>query len=477
MNKLWISLFWCVAVVGCDSGSTGPNTARPNFVVILTDDLDWRLMPHLERVQQHLVTEGATFTNFFVTTSICCPSRVSFLRGQYAHNHRVFTNRPPLGAHPRVRELGLESSTLATWLQSAGYRTAFIGKYINGYTGTDQAQIPPGWDEWYATIGGHYFDFGVNENGTVVEYPGCCDSYEPDVQTSKAVDFIRRTGETGAPFLVYLAPYAPHGPATPAPRHEGRFGGVKIPRVLSFNEDDVSDKPTFISSLPPLTPQQIDRSDEFYRQQLRSLLAVEDMLDSLVVALEAAGVMERTYIFFTSDNGFHIGEHRLGRGKTTSYDEDIRVPLLARGPGIPAGRTVREIVLNIDIAPTLAEFAGVLPPPFVDGRSFLPLLHGYGWSGVDWRDGFLIQRWRTEPNLPTEPQYFDFGYRAVRSLNYLYVEWDNGEFELYDRRSDPYELENIYSTADPSLPTRLSSWVDRLGSCAAEGCRAAEEKW
>jgi arylsulfatase A-like enzyme len=451
-----------VAFTACDSGTTEPIPPQPSFVVILTDDLDWKSMPYLPRLQR-LADEGVTFRNFFVTTPVCAPSRATMLRGQYAHNHGVLVNSGAMGGYDRFRELGRESSTVATWLHSAGYRTAFLGKYMNGYPDFE-AHVPVGWDEWFATFD-KYFNFRANDNGCIVEYQGP-DNYETDVIASRAAEFIRAAAAAQAPFLLYISTHAPHGPANPAPRHAGEFAGVTAPRSPSFNEEDISDKPSWIAARPQLTQAEIDEIDEFFRQRLRSMLAVDEMIDTLVNTLAATGRAQQTYIFFTSDNGYHLGEHRFKKGKTNPYDEDVRVPLLVYGPGIGAGRQVSEIGLNIDIAPTLTALAGLPAPSFVDGRSLVPLLSGIQGAPGAGRAGLLIE-W-----LKPDKEYI-----AVRDASYLYVHhFGRGELELYDRRLDPYELDNSYPTADPDFLGDLSAWLGRLKLCAGAGCRSAEDQ-
>lgn len=470
-----------LSVIGCEVDTNDPDgqrqaarvpALRRNFVFILTDDLDWQLIPYLDQVRTHLVQKGATFDHFYVTSSVCCPSRVSYLTGLYAHNHGVLTNGYPLGGYRSFRERGHEGRTIADRLHAAGYRTALIGKLMNGYPlRGEEGYVPPGWSEWYATTDGHYYDFRINENGRIVDYP-CCDAYETDVQTLTAVDFIRRAVTEQKPFFLWINPIAPHAPAMPAPRHFGATSSIQVPRKPSFNEADVSDKPDQIATRELMGPGQIAALGARFRRGVASSLAVADMLDSLLATLASTGVLGNTYIFYTSDNGFHWGEHRLGAGKTTAYDEDIRVPLFVRGPGISGGRTVEEIVLNIDIAPTLAALAGVEPPEFVDGRSFAPLLSRSFATPGRWRKGLLVERW----DPAGSPRYFSAtGYTGLRTLEYLYVEWDTGEYELYDRFNDPFELENIYYSASPELRFHLSTWLNQLSSCSASGCSALED--
>jgi arylsulfatase A-like enzyme len=464
-----------MSLVGCDPSTSEPAIERPNLIFIVADDLDWGSMPHLDRLQDHFAA-GAVFENFFVTSPLGNPSRASLLRGQYPHNHGATVNQPPLGGFSHFHELGREGSTVATWLQEAGYATVFVGKYLNLYPdgAAEQNYVPPGWAEWYASIKSHYYDFRLNENGEEVYYP-CCEDYETDVLTAKTVDFIRRAANAEDPFFIYVAPFAAHSPAEAPPRHQSAFGSIRAPRTPSFNEEDVSDKPDVIERAK-LPPDAIDAIDEKFRQRLRSMLAVEDMVDSVLLALESTGTIDRTYVFFASDNGFHFANHRLDANKATAYDEDIRVPLYVRGPGITPGRTVRNIVLNNDIAPTLADLAGAVYPPFVDGRSFRPILFDRGSSATEWRNGFIVEKWRDDPSQPPPLHYTKLGHRSVRTRDYLYVEWDVGEYELYDQQNDRYELENLYQRADPAFITELRAWMDRLASCAGIWCRAAEDE-
>src|SRR5215216_1167401 len=257
-----------VAYVGADSGtatSTEP-VERPNIILILTDDLAGDDISHMPNLRSLLIEQGTTFENAFVTDSLCCPSRATILRGEYAHNHEILGNELPQGGYKKFRALGHENSTIATWLQSAGYRTVLVGKYMNDY---DTTQVPPGWDEWDA-IAGNYTSNDLNENGRIV-------SYDPeqhhldDVLAEKAVDYIERPGG-GAPsffvphqpFFMWLGTKAPHAPADPAPRHEDDLPNVSLPRPPSIDEDDVSDKPAWIRDNPPLSQQEIARAQDLY---------------------------------------------------------------------------------------------------------------------------------------------------------------------------------------------------------------------
>ena len=489
---LWSSL-WCVlnfghaSAVEHDSGQkAAPSThLRPNIIFILTDDLDARELAAMQRVQLDLVYEGVSYTNYFVTNSLCCPSRASILRGQYVHNHGIWQNNLPSGGFGKFHGHGLENSTIATWLQAGGYRTALMGKYLNTYPrGVQPTYVPPGWDVWDSpTDRNAYseFNYKLNENGKIIPYGDGVNDYLTDVLSRKAGAFIRQSAESGTPFFLYLATYAPHSPWTPAPRHRQTFADAQAPRTASFNEKDVSSKPAFIRALQPMSARMIARVDKIYRLRLQTLQAVDELVAHLVEVLRQTGQLDKTYIVFTSDNGFHLGQHRLDQGKQTAYEEDIHVPLIMRGPGIPAGHVVPDLAVEVDLAPTFAAWAGVPTPVYVDGRVLTPLLKSKLTVSHQSREGVLIEhRPGNEPFLSRfERKIVTKGrlpaYTAVRSRNYLYVEYETGERELYDVRNDIDELNNIYRTAAPALLKRLSEWLQRMKTCATAGCRLAEE--
>src|SRR5215208_17605 len=485
---------------------------QPNIVFILADDLAVRdlnpnTLKHMPNLRS-LMEKGTTFENAFVTNALCCPSRATILRGQYTHNHQILSNEPPLGGFQKFRYLGPEDSTVATWLDGAGYRTALVGKYLNGYSGT---YMPPGWDDWHA-ISGNFLSNGLNENGHIIDYDPD-HYYLDDLLSEKASDFTRSAAgpappffTTKRPFFLYLATNAPPQPATPAPRDENAYPDLKLPHRPNFEEKDVSDKPEWIKDNPPLSPEQKGYMKELHRKRLQSMLAVDDMIGNLVKTLKERGALENTYIFFTSDHGFHLGEHRLGAGKWTPYEEDIRVPLVVRGPGVPEGETRDQLVLNNDLAPTFANLAGAKTPSFVDGRSLVPLLEYHPPPAKDWRKRFVVESVAERGGAP-EPPLIDestftplltgdplpnnwrrtsaasakasreWGRRwmkALRTEDYLYVEYKTGEHELYDLRKDPYELDNEYATAPPDLKQKLEKQLDALRKCKAQQCRTAE---
>lgn len=502
-----LSLALLVVALGSSSENTLSGTAgaeRPNIIFILTDDLDAQSIAFMPKLKALLSDQGVSFSNFFVSFSLCCPSRATILRGQYAHNTQILGNTPPDGGFEKFHSLGEENSTIATWLQAAGYRTMYVGKYLNGYPrGVALTYVPPGWDEWYSAVRGNAYgeyNYVLNENGKLVTYGNKPEDYGTDVYASKSVDFIQRTVKENKPFFIHVSVYAPHSPATPAPRHENLFLDAQAPRTPNFNEEDVSDKPAYIRNRPSLTSKEIAQIDEQYRKRLQSLQAVDDAIEALINTLKAVGQLDNTYIFFASDNGFHLGNHRMAMGKSSPYEEDIHVPLIVRGPGVPAGRTLEHLAGNVDLAPTWAELAGAPAADFVDGRSLVPLFGDNPPSTDFWRQAFLLENGnvalRSEAELNTPVTDVEDGllepedplqneaqqrqglgipaYRGIRTKDYLYVEYVTGERELYDLNKDPYELQNLSATADPALLKQLSSWLAELRRCVAASCRAAE---
>jgi N-acetylglucosamine-6-sulfatase len=435
--------------------------SRPNFVFVMTDDLDEQSMQQLGGIRDIMRTNGTTFKNAYVTYSLCCPSRTTILRGQYPHNHGILGNLLPLGGEAKFRELGLDRSTVATWLNDAGYQTKYIGKYMNGYKDLHK---PPGWDEWFV-LQGDVNNNQVNDNGTSVTLTG----HSTDVFAQEASDFITRSSATPEPLFVLVGTKAPHRPPEVANRYKDQFAATPLPRSDNFNEADVSDKAQWLRAYPKLSQAEIDDTQTLYRERLRSMLSVEDLLRQTISTLQQTGELHNTYIFFTSDNGFHLGNHRLSRGKRTSYEEDIGVPLMVRGPGVPAGALRQELVLNNDFAPTIADLADASTPAFVDGSSFAPLLTGS--PPTSWRAAFLeegtLETIGTETPTPT--------HKSVHTRQHVFVEYaETAEHELYDLSTDPYQLQSKTRADNEQLFSELQAQLNALRNCSGTGCRAAE---
>jgi N-acetylglucosamine-6-sulfatase len=446
------------------AGETTPARSddRPNVVFVMTDDMDEKLLKDMPVVQLRMVDMGVTFDNAFVTQSLCCPSRATILRGQYPHNHSIMSNDLPDGGAVRFRRLGLDESTFATWLQDSGYRTGLIGKYLNN---TEKGYVPPGWDEWYGMTD-MASDRTLNQNGNVRHYSRT--TLMTDVYREKSLDFLRRATDDASdpPFMLWVGTFAPHLPADYADRHADLYRGARLPKPPSFNERNVSDKPEWIRKIPPLTPGEVRTLQAEHRDQLRSLRAVDEMVGAILNLLRDRDELRDTYVVFTTDNGLQRGEHRLLK-KSTPYEEAAGVPLVIRGPGVPEGEVRDHLVINNDFAPTFADWAGVDTPDFVDGRSLAPLLVPDPPADSAWRTAILNERHQKKPSHVPE-------YEAVRTATHTYVQWETGERELYDLRKDPYELDNVYKSADPALIARMKTRVKMLRDCKGTTCRAVE---
>ena len=465
---------------GASARSAAP---RPNIVFVLTDDLDWSLvqyMPHVEQLQ----AQGTTFTNYLVTDSLCCPSRASIFTGCYPHDTGIFTNGGADGGFAQFHGRGEESVTFATRLQSRGYRTALMGKYLNGYTPQGRVDgksryIPPGWNEWDVAGNGYpEFDYNLNENGRIVHFGSRPRSYLTDVLARKGRAFVDRASAAGKPFLLEISTFAPHAPYTPAPRDAADFPELQAPRTPAFDEADLSDKPSWLRDHPSLNPTQISEIDAAYRERAQAVEAVDDLIAKVEATLRRDGVARNTYIFFSSDNGYHMGDHTLMPGKLTAFETDIRVPLVVTGPGVVAGRNVARVAENIDLYPTFVRLGRAGTSVLADGRSLVPLLRGQPAPG--WRDAALVEHHGPDfaaaagPDAPQPGSGNPLTYEALRLPHATYVEYANGEREYYDLESDPYELTNIYSNLPRSRVDALHSRLAALESCrGAASCQLA----
>ncbi len=468
-----------VLVASGPSPSLVPTTtaqSRPNVVVVVVDDLDAASVAHMPAVKRLLSDQGATFARFFATTPLCCPSRASILRGQYAHNHGVLRNTGDDAGFAAFQTSGSESATMATLLDDAGYETALVGKYLNGYSmgGDDRTYIPPGWDFWAAGVDHAAYDgfrYELNVNGDLVRYGNDDRDYMTDVLASHAQDFLAAATSGSEPFLLYLAPYAPHSPSTPAPRHKGQFAGANAPRTPAFNERNIRDKPDWVQESSRMSDSRIMKIDADYRRRLESLLAVDEMVDAVVGQLEQAGVLESTYVLFLSDNGYFLGEHRQPHGKDAPYDAASRVPLILRGPDFPAGSSVDGLALNIDLLPTVLDLAGLNAPSFVDGRSLAPLARG---DNPGWRQSALLEGFGKETESLEGTESSTPPFRALRGEEVLYVEYETGERELYNLRKDPFQLSNLARETEKSLLRAYSRRLQGLSSCTGRDCQELE---
>lgn len=487
------------AVAACGGGS-GPTTPPPtmatptppppNIIVIQTDDLEAHGIERMTKLDSLITRQGIRFANAFVTTPLCGPSRASLFSGAYAHTHGMVSNGPPFGGFETWFRLGRDSSTLAVWLKAAGYRTSLVGKYLNNYPATapSQTYIPPGWDEWIGLMLDRRAElelYTLNENGTLHEYRGNQpDGYQTDVLATRATDFIRRAESNDAqPFFLYVGVSAPHVPARPAARHDGVLGRLQLPKGASFNEDDVSDKPGYVQRTRQFTTEQIEQMDEDYTDRQLTLLAVDDLVENIVRTLDQAGELANTFIVFTSDNGIFQGEHRQ-TGKSAAYDEAIRVTMIVRGPGVPAGRTMDHLVANIDLAPTFLALARAPEQAGVEGRSLLPLFSASPPASSAWRRELVIEYLGGSGGAESEEGVVRAqgsqaqlvrglpDYSALRTETQTYVEYVNDEKEFYDLVRDGQQLDNLMQLGgDPALVAQLHARLATLRNCHGAACR------
>jgi N-acetylglucosamine-6-sulfatase len=489
----------------------GAAQGHPNVLVIETDDMRWDDIRWMPSVRHLLRDKGLSFENSFAPYPLCCPSRSSFLTGQYTHNHHVYSHREPYGFAAFD-----DHRTIATVLQAAGYQTALVGKYLNGYgeqplsTGEPSLHyVPPGWDEWYAGsdhlwdfsdpnyLGGTYsYDKLVqNINGEIQAFPG---RYSTDVLAEQTRRLITGFTEARAPWFLWWTPVAPHHglpqePDDPLPtrRLDGHFSEWETPGrpdwVKGWFDDRIShgsgtppsrsaeantrDKPGYLRKLPELTSAERDATTEVTRQRAESLFALDRQIRRTVAHLRRLGQLENTVIMFTSDNGYYLGEHRKRTGKTTLHEPSLRVPLIITGPDVPHGRR-HDPVTTVDLAPTIASYAGTTMPN-ADGTSILETIRAgdQGWQRPIITEAMLrFGRYAHEHQLGPQP----LDARGLRLGRWKLTRYSTGEVELYDLRTDPLELKNLHRARRYAKTLRkMGKLYDRYLDCRREQCQVA----
>ncbi len=458
---------------------------QPNIILINLDDADHEmlspatmalLLPNLSRFAE----QGVQLTNFHVTTPICGPSRASLLRGQYAHHTGILSNG--LGASrsngfdggvESYFQRGYHENDLSTWMKTAGYHTMQVGKFLHDGSVNE---IPPGWDDFYSSRGANYFGTFRFTNqffpaGQAYLEPISVYRTTQESQEMQSLIDQHVARANGQPFFMYFAPLAPHLPTAHTgfgmvePQYQGWWPDLLPPHDDSVNELDFSDKSTAIRSIPPLTNAELAWTDSIHRERMLSLKSIDDMFAALTDQLQQLGLTENTYIFLTSDNGFHNGHQRL-IGKAVCFDRASRVPTYVLGPGVAAGRKADHLLAHIDLAPTIAELGNAEIPTWVDGKSFLPLL----WDPdlvppAEWRDAIVIETWETITSFGN--RNYNTASRALRMFESVYIEWANGSAEFYDLVMDPFQLANVYdwlSAADQAVlaDDLRAFWKDEL---------------
>ena len=486
---------WAVASLASAAASR-----PPNVVMIMTDDLDTSVfqtalaLGYLPNIDAELVRKGTTFTNTFAALPMCCPSRTSYLTGQYPHNHHVFRNRGPMGGFDHFDH---DESTVAVWMHAAGYRTGIVGKYLNGYGRTDKsgggAYVAPGWDTWDALFTASQYNFYMSRNGTRVKFGSSPDQYQTDVLASLGQGFLQKKTD-GRPFFLTLTPTAPHyeGPddddddsgatVRPPPRYADTPPLATIPpeSLASYNEADMSDKPAWMQADGLVDPV---GQRAGYNSKIAAMRGVDDLVGTAVAALRATGHYDDTVLIFTSDNGFQYGTHRRTQ-KTELYEESIRIPLIIRGPGQTVPRSVDAWAMNIDWAPTILDYGGATPDIEIDGTSLVRFVDTP--DPPEGRRTVLIEHPCDGTAMADHPPY-----DAIRTKDPAFTQDPTGATvlvyaetlnkrnavvarEFYDLATDPLEDESQHASTDPAMQKvmkALANRLDQLKACVGDGCR------
>ena len=501
----WLKLLVFVGITFVSCSVLAQVQDKPNIVFLLTDDQDVTAnsLDYMPKLNKLLRQEGMEFVNYFVPTGLCCPSRATIIRGQFCHNTKIWDNGDLnnqtylSGGFKKVVAEGLENYTIATQLKAAGYETFLIGKYLNGYSDSQASHVPPGWDHWYGMTDTAYFGPHFSEQGKLLKTTK--DTYQTDYIGAQALKMLKKR-DTSKPFFIYIAPFAPHAPSLPAPRHAKLFPNITAPRNPSYNPSDEiqKQKPSWLKRLPPLTDSQLESVDDFYRNRLRALQAVDELLENITKFFKEENIQDNTYLFYMGDNGQHLGDYRLPPGKRQAYDTDIRVPFLVRGPGVEGGVRVTEIVMSIDLLPTWVELAdGDLPPYEPDGQSIVALLNGsmpaqpaintFRYLGLAEMYGGSSNMGELYKGLAgfEKNRFWNNTYEAFRFINgsdwalnanWMYAEWCTGETEFYNLTSDPHQIKNIVDQLDPAFLKNLSALIQAYGKCAGKSCKNIDLK-
>lgn len=461
------------------------------------------------KTQNIIGNMGVIYTNAFVTTPVCCPSRASILSGQYQHNHRTLNNSVSGGCSGLHWQQHVEPQTWPALLHQAGYTTFYAGKYLNqyGYKETGgAAHIPAGWDWWIGLVGNsRYYNYTLSVNGTAVFHS---DDYLTDVIKAYGLEFLRQRHVTEKNFLMVLGPPAPHAPFTPAPEYKDHYKNVKAMRTPNFNIPVFQDKHWLLQMPPsPLPDSMLPELDRVYRQRWETLLSVDDLVESITVKLDSLGLLDSTHMILTSDHGYHVGQFGLPWDKRQPYEMDIRIPLMIRGPGFPHKKMDIRPVLNIDFAPTFLAMAGLEAPAWMDGFSFFPFPQKTVNNGTGMDRKFLIEyhgegsRKTVSPHCPYDqsdtlsnciPEQKckcqdskNNTFMCVRHLephiatdvipshDFVFCKFRDSEnfTEAYDLNVDPYQLNNLAPSLSPAIENKYISWLDHLEFCSGLLCQ------
>ncbi|OAA37563.1 arylsulfatase precursor [Beauveria brongniartii RCEF 3172] len=477
----------------------GKKSTRPNIVFIMTDDQD-KLMDSTDYqplLKKYIGEQGIEFHKHFCTVSLCCPSRVSLLTGKAAHNTNVTDVRSPYGGYPKFVAEGHNENYLPVWLQQAGYNTYYTGKLMNMHgVRTYNNPFPAGWNRSdYLLDPGTYRYLNSYMSLDEQEYRSMAGTYSTDNIRDRAVEFLGNGIDAGEPFFLGVAPIGPHGQGTPqgfdhpipADRHKDLFPDLQVPRTANFNPDAAGDV-HYLASAPKLAPHQVEYLDEYYRRRIQALQSVDELVEALMLKLEQhPDVLANTYLFYTSDNGYHLGQHRLPPGKCTSMEDDINVPLFVRGPGIARNASISIPTSHTDLTPTFFQIAGIDLRDDFDGVPMpLTVEQQQQQSKTVKGEHINVEYWGNAylegTVFPHDPATARNTYKALRvvadNYDFMYTVWCTNERMLYDMKQDPYQMNNLYGTSGNAtgypvdqLEARLDTLLLTLKNCKGEVCR------
>ncbi|KAF9893148.1 hypothetical protein FE257_012559 [Aspergillus nanangensis] len=509
---MWLQIV--TALVGLALLSLADTTGNPNIVFILTDDQDVRMnsLSHMQHVQDLLIREGTQFLRHYAHAALCCPSRVTLWTGLHAHNHNVTDVVEPYGGWSKVQQVGLHNKYLPVWLSEHGYNTYYAGKLYNGYGEKNydsDGKYAAGWTESDFLVESKaytYYDSVFQHNkGDQHDKPRKVTGYSTSIITDATLQYIEDSVTDNTPFFVVAAPIAPHTSITQPPvphpipekKYDGKLSGLKVPDAPNFNPNQRSGV-NHIRDLGQITnTSYLDFLDLFHQKRIETLLSVDDLVREVVTKLEDKGILDNTYIIYTSDNGFHIGHHRMAPGKRSPYEEDINVPMIIRGPGVGKGMDTDMVTSHVDLAPTIMNMAGVDPEPEkhkLDGLGLkFPLSNSDEFEQAKNTRGEHVnvelwgpfqQEGRGHPKVEAIQSF-----KALRiqrdDYDFMYSVWCNQTaHELYDMKSDEYQMTNLYpadgaSNTQNILGRPVQQLVNRLDavilvqkSCRQDQCRS-----
>ncbi|KAG8439634.1 hypothetical protein GDO86_005712 [Hymenochirus boettgeri] len=475
-GRLWVCLL-LLGFIGFSLPKAEGRSRKPNVVLILTDDQDVAMggMTPLKKTKELIADQGITFSNAYVASALCCPSRSSILTGRYPHNHHVINNTIEGNCSSKAWQKTQEPYAFPALLHSIGYQTFFAGKYLNQEKNSK------------------YYNYTLSENGKARNHGDNYSlDYLTDVLANVSLDFLNYKSNY-QPFFMMISTPAPHSPWIAAPQYEKTFPNVTAPRGGNFNVHGKDKHWLIRQAKSPMSNSSIQFLDNAFRKRWQTLLSVDDLIEKLLKQLEAHGELDNTFIFFTSDNGYHTGQFSLPIDKRQLYEFDLKVPLLVRGPGIQHNQISKSLVANIDLGPTILDIAGYdLNKTQMDGMSFLPLMKNN--SNVNWRTDILIEYQgeglnKSDPACPAMgpgvSQCFpdcvcedaiNNTYACVRTIaaahDLQYCEFDDLEVfvEVYNLTADPNQLTNIAKTIDKEILEKMNHRLMILQSCYGASC-------